>query len=99
MSASSRLRCFRVSPSVTTASSRILMLTSWSEQLTPPALSIASSVDRPAGADRLLDAAALRQAEVAALPDDAAAELAGVDTHGVVGLVATSALFSLVALT
>ena len=44
-------------------------------------------VDRPAG-HRVLDAAALREAEVAALPDDAAAQLAGVDADGVVGLVA-----------
>ena len=63
------------------------MLTSWSEQLTPPALSIASVLIRPP-AERVLDAAALREAEVAALADDAAAQLAGVDADGVVGLVA-----------
>ena len=37
-----------------------------------------------AAALRVLDAAALREAEIAALGDDAAAELAAVDAHGVV---------------
>ena len=63
------------------------MLTSWSEQLTPPALSIASVLIRPAG-ERVLDASALREPEVAALADHAAAELGGVDADRVVGLVA-----------
>jgi hypothetical protein len=48
MSTSSWLRCLRVrSPSPTTASRTTLMLTSWSEQLTPPALSMASVLMRP----------------------------------------------------
>ena len=51
------------------------MLTSWSEQLTPPALSIASVLTRPAG-ERELDPPALREAEVAALADDLRAQLA-----------------------
>ena len=56
------------------------------------AVDAAGVVDRvgvdPAAGERVLDAAALGEAEVAALPDDAAAELAGVDADGVVGLVA-----------
>ena len=51
------------------------MLTSWSEQSTPAELSIASVLIAPAG-ERVLDAAALREAEVAALADDPAAQLA-----------------------
>ena len=51
------------------------MLTSWSEQSTPAELSIASVLMRPP-AQRELDPAALGEAEVAALADDAAAQLA-----------------------
>ena len=51
------------------------MLTSWSEQLTPPALSIASVLIAPA-AERELDPPALGEAEVAALADDLRAQLA-----------------------
>ena len=63
------------------------MLTSWSEQLTPATLSIASVLIRAAG-ERVLDPAALGEAEVAALADDPAAQLAAVDADRVVGLVA-----------
>ena len=41
-----------------------------------------------AAAERVLDAAALRQAEVAAFADHSAAQLLAVDAHGVVGAVA-----------
>ena len=51
------------------------MLTSWSEQFTPPALSIASVLIAPA-AERELDPPALREAEVAALADDPRAQVA-----------------------
>src|SRR6266516_942682 len=44
-------------------------------------------VDVPAAA-RELDPAALGETEVAALADDFAAQLVGVDPHGIVGLVA-----------
>ena len=88
MSTSSALRCLSVrSPAATTASSRILMLTSWSEQSTPAELSIASVLMRPPPSAYSIRAA-LRQPEVAALADHAAAQLGGVDAHGVVGLVA-----------
>ena len=63
------------------------MLTSRSELLTPPTLSIASVLMRPPRGGEL-DAPALRDAEVAALADDAAAQLRAVDAHRVVGLVA-----------
>ena len=63
------------------------MLTSWSEQLTPATLSIASVLIRPP-AERVLDPPALREAEVAALADDPAAQLGAVDPDRVVGLVA-----------
>ena len=64
------------------------MLTSWSEQSTPAELSIASVLIRPP-AERELDPAALREAEVAALADDrGSAARARVDADGVVGLVA-----------
>src|SRR5918998_1727739 len=54
MSASSSLRCLAVrSPSRTAASSRILMLTSWSEQSTPAELSIASVLILPPAAAQL----------------------------------------------
>ena len=59
------------------------MLTSWSEQFTPPALSIASVKMQPA-VERVLDAPALGEAEVAALADDAAAQLVAVDADAVV---------------
>ena len=73
------------------------MLTSWSEQLTPATLSIASVLIRPPGlaelpsgaaAERVLDPRPLREPEVAALADDLAAQLAPVDPDRVVGLVA-----------
>ena len=51
------------------------MLTSWSELSTPAELSIASVLMRPPR-ERVLDAAALREAEVAALADHLAAQLA-----------------------
>ena len=51
------------------------MLTSWSEQLTPATLSIASVLIMPAG-QRVLDPPALGAAEVAAFADDLAAQLA-----------------------
>ena len=51
------------------------MLTSWSEQSTPAELSMAS-VLIAAAAERELDPAALGEAEVAALADDPAAQLA-----------------------
>ena len=63
------------------------MLTSWSEQSTPAELSIASVLMRPP-AGRVLDAAALREAEVAALADDAGAQLAAVHADRVVVAVA-----------
>ena len=63
------------------------MLTSWSEQSTPAELSIASVLMRPPR-ERVLDAAPLGEAEVAALADDLAAQLAAVDAQRVVGLVA-----------
>ena len=63
------------------------MLTSWSEQLTPATLSIASVLIRPPASAYSIRAA-LGEAEVAALADDAAAQLAAVDADAVVGLVA-----------
>ena len=51
------------------------MLTSWSEQSTPAELSIASVLMRPPRRANSIRAA-LRDAEVAALADDAAAQLA-----------------------
>ena len=63
------------------------MLTSWSEQLTPATLSIASVLIVPPASAYSIRAA-LREAEVAALADDPAAQLAAVDADGVVGLVA-----------
>ena len=63
------------------------MLTSWSEVSTPAELSMAS-VLRRTPALRRLDPAELGQAEVAALADDAAAQVAAVDADRVVGLVA-----------
>ena len=63
------------------------MLTSWSEVSTPALLSIASVLMRPPR-ERVLDAAVLGEPEVAALADDAAAQLGAVDAHRVVRLVA-----------
>ena len=63
------------------------MFTSWSEQSTPAELSIASMKIRPPR-ERVRDPGALREAEVPALADDAAAQLLGVDADGVVRLVA-----------
>ena len=63
------------------------MLTSWSEVSTPAELSMASVLMRPP-LQRVLDAAALREAEVGALADHLAAQLAAVDAHRVVGAVA-----------
>ena len=56
------------------------MLTSWSEQFTPPELSIASVFTRPPR-QRELDPPALGEAEVAALADDPAAQLGAVHAH------------------
>ena len=80
------------------------MLTSWSEQLTPATLSIASVLIRPpaplgTAAQRVLDPPALGEAEVAALADDPAAQLGAVDAHRVVGLVADVGLALVGALT
>ena len=74
------------------------MLTSWSEQSTPAELSMASVLMRPPR-ERVLDAAALREAEVAALADDAAAQLPRVDADRVVGPVADVGVALLLALT
>ena len=59
--------------------SRILMLTSWSEQLTPADVVDRVGVDPPAlllgtAAERVLDPPALGEAEVASLADDPAAQ-------------------------
>ena len=71
----------------TAPSSRILMLTSWSEVSTPALLSIASVLMRPP-ASAYSTRPSLREAEVAAFGDDRAAQLAPVDAHRVVRLVA-----------
>ena len=63
------------------------MFTSWSEVSTPALLSIASVLMRPPR-ERVLDPPVLGEAEVAALADAAAAQLAAVDAHRVVRLVA-----------
>ena len=68
----------RRGPPATTPCSRILMLTSWSEQSTPRRVVDRVRVDAPA-VERVLDAAALGEPEVAALADDAAAQLVAVD--------------------
>ena len=75
------------SPASTSRSSRILMLTSWSEQSTPAELSIASVLIFPPRA-RELDPAALGQPQVAALADDLDPQVAAVGPDRVVGLVA-----------
>ena len=58
------------------------MLTSWSEQSTPGRVVDRVGVDAAAGGG-VLDAPALRQPEVAALADDAGAQLAPVDADRV----------------
>ena len=68
-------------------SSRILMLTSWSEVSTPARVVDGVGVD-PDPAQRGLDPAELGQAEVAALADDLAAQRVAVDPDRVVGPVA-----------
>ena len=67
------------------------MLTSWSRQSTPAELSMASVLTQAAG-ERVLDAAALGEAEVAALADDPAPQLDAVDAQRVVGAVADLAV-------
>ena len=64
------------------------MFTSWSEQLTPATLSMASVLIRPRA--RVLDAPFLGEAEFAALADDAAAQLVAVDAHPSLALSPTS---------
>ena len=70
------------SPRRSASPSRIFRLTSWSEQSTPAELSMKSALMRPPPR-RVLDARAAREAEVAALPHDAAAQLARVDADRV----------------
>ena len=60
------------------------MLTSWSLQSTPAELSIASVSTQPAG-ERILDASALGEPEIAALADHPAPQLTAVHPHAVVG--------------
>ncbi len=63
------------------------MLTSWSEQFHPAGVVDRVGVDAPA-LERELDAAELGGAEVAALAENLAAQLAAIDAHpGVVGAV------------
>ena len=71
----------------TARSASTFRLTSWSEQSTPAELSIASVLMWPP-AERVLDAPRLGDPEVAALGDDARAQLAAVDPDRVVGAVA-----------
>ncbi len=68
-------------------SSRILRLTSTSEQLTPAELSMKSVLMWPP-ASRVLDTPALRQAEIAAFADDAAPQFHAIYAHRVVCAVA-----------
>ena len=63
------------------------MLTSWSEQSTPAELSIASVLMRPPASAYSMRPRCV-SAEVAALADDARAQLAAVDADRVVGAVA-----------
>ena len=63
------------------------MLTSWSEVSTPGGVVDGVGVD-PHPAERRLDAAELRQPEVAALADHLDPQLLAVDPDGVVGAVA-----------
>ena len=68
------------------------MLTSWSEQLTPATLSIASVLIATAAVlraalERVLDPAPLGEPQVPALTDHSAAQLGAVDADRVVGLV------------
>ena len=73
------------------ASSRILRLTSTSEVLTPAELSMKSGV-QAAAAGAVLDAAALRESEIAAFADHARAHLSPIDAHGIVGAIADLAV-------
>ncbi len=63
------------------------MLTSWSEELTPAELSMASVLRRPPLSAEL-DAAALGDAEIGALADHLGPDFRGGDADGVVGAVA-----------
>ena len=63
------------------------MFTSWSDMSTPPELSTASVLMQPA-ARPVLEAAALGEAQVAALGHHPRAHLAAVHAHAVVGAVA-----------
>ena len=63
------------------------MLTSWSEQLTPATLSIASVLIRPAG-ERVLDPAALGERRGCRLHRPPGSAARAVEPDGVVGLVA-----------
>ena len=63
------------------------MLTSWSEVSTPAELSMASVLMRPP-VERVLDAAALGDAEIGALADHLARAARAVDAQRVVGAVA-----------
>ena len=69
------------------AASAILMLTSTSDELTPPELSIASELQAPAEQAEL-DAGALRDAEIGALADHLGAHFARGDADRVIGAVA-----------
>ena len=62
------------------------MFTSWSEVSTPAELSMASVLMRPP-ASASLHPGPLGESEVAALADDSAPELGGIDAHRVVGAV------------
>ena len=62
-------------------------MTSWSEQSTPAELSMKSALTRPPRGGEL-DPRALGEAEVAALPHDAAAQVERVDADRVRGAVA-----------
>ena len=88
ISASSLLRAGRVSEPLRMAdASAILMLTSTSEQLTPPELSMASELQR-AAIQAELDARPLRDAEIGALADHLGAHVERGDADGVIGAVA-----------
>ena len=88
MSASSLLRAAVPSlPERVAGASAILMLTSWSEVLTPAELSMKSVLMRPPRCSEL-DAGALRHAEVGAFADHFRAHLGSRDAQGIVGAVA-----------
>ena len=74
-----------ISPSAITIPGRILMLTSWSEVLTPAGVVDRVGVDA-AACERVFDSAQLREAEVAALGGIARAG-PPLAAHGVVGAV------------